>query len=325
MLVGDAERVGACVHATGTPLASWLGLVETVSGREATRAVCQGRSLVEHPRLSEAALAGSVSVVQAQAICRVLDSVAPDLSPEQQGNAEQVLVEWAGRLDATRLARSAGRVLAEVVSDGGDEFAERRLQREAALAVRERSLRFIDRGASMGFAGSLPRVEAEQWLAQLAAHGEQDTGPASCRNRERSNPHHAAPVPPGFPSSPAAPSGRHPAPAIHPQGRPGSPVRHSTIGAVLRPAAAAHHRRAHHIEPWWSGGPTAMSNLVLLCHHHHALVEPARFATLDQWQVRIASDGLPEFIPPARLDPDRLPVRHQRHAADGGRASPRAA
>jgi hypothetical protein len=74
---------------------------------------------------------------------------------------------------------------------------------------------------------------------------------------------------------------------------------------------------AHHVEPWWSGAPTALSNLALLCHHHHGVIEPARFTTRDQWQIRIAEDGLPEFIPPARLDSARRPIRHRRHGGSG--------
>ena len=70
---------------------------------------------------------------------------------------------------------------------------------------------------------------------------------------------------------------------------------------------------AHHIRPWMAGGPTALDNLVLLCRGHHGLVEPAKYAARDQWQVRIAPDGLPEFVPPARTEPDRRPVRHRRH------------
>ena len=54
------------------------------------------------------------------------------------------------------------------------------------------------------------------------------------------------------------------------------------------------------------------SNLCLLCHHHHTLLEPARYPTRDQWEIRIAHDGIPEVIPPARYDPHRKPIRHAR-------------
>lgn len=80
-------------------------------------------------------------------------------------------------------------------------------------------------------------------------------------------------------------------------------------GCKARPSEC----EAHHIIPWWIGGPTALWNLALLCHHHHALVEPARYGTRDQWEIRIGPDGLPETIPPRRCDPDRKPLRHARH------------
>lgn len=80
-------------------------------------------------------------------------------------------------------------------------------------------------------------------------------------------------------------------------------------GCHARPSACD----AHHIVPWWDNGPTAVSNLILLCHHHHALIEPARYGIRDQWEVRIALDGVPEFLPPGRFRPERTPIRHQRH------------
>ncbi len=70
---------------------------------------------------------------------------------------------------------------------------------------------------------------------------------------------------------------------------------------------------AHHVIPWWIGGATALWNLVLLCHHHHGLLEPARYGVRDQWEIRIADDGLPETIPPRRCDPERRPLRHTRY------------
>ncbi len=80
------------------------------------------------------------------------------------------------------------------------------------------------------------------------------------------------------------------------------------------PANVCH---AHHLTPWWAGGTTALSNLVLLCPHHHGLVEPARDGPQGQrqgsrWEIRIAGDGVPEVLPPARMDRTRKPRRHQR-------------
>lgn len=78
---------------------------------------------------------------------------------------------------------------------------------------------------------------------------------------------------------------------------------------------AAYRCEAHHIVPWWSGGATDLSNLALLCKHHHGLVEPPRFwrgPPPDRWQVRLGFDGLPEVLPPARVDRAQAPQRNGR-------------
>ncbi|MEV7550927.1 DUF222 domain-containing protein [Amycolatopsis sp. NPDC089917] len=72
------------------------------------------------------------------------------------------------------------------------------------------------------------------------------------------------------------------------------------------------HRRpknchAHHIHHWADGGPTDLRNLVLLCSFHHRLIHHG------DWHVRMATDGLPEFIPPQYLDPLRR-TRRNTHA-----------
>lgn len=61
---------------------------------------------------------------------------------------------------------------------------------------------------------------------------------------------------------------------------------------------------AHHIIHWADGGTTALDNLVLLCTYHHTTVHHRG------WNVRIATDRLPEFIPPPWVDPDQTPTRN---------------
>lgn len=83
--------------------------------------------------------------------------------------------------------------------------------------------------------------------------------------------------------------------------------------------APLEHCDIHHIVPWQEGGATNVSNLVALCRSHHGLIEPAppvrvadgRLERVDQWEVRIDGRGLPEFIPPAAMDPYRRPVRRR--------------
>lgn len=173
VLTVEADHAKASEREAGTPLASWLGMGETLSRREASGAVHQARALGQHPIVGDAAVAGRIGTGQARAIAGVLDGLPPELSADQRTHAEQVMVELASHLDADQLARSAGRVLAEVVPAAADELLEVRLQREAERAHRERSLRFFREGGSVRFDGSLPRVAAEKWIAQLDACAEQ--------------------------------------------------------------------------------------------------------------------------------------------------------
>ncbi|MEV7039770.1 DUF222 domain-containing protein [Amycolatopsis sp. NPDC051061] len=67
------------------------------------------------------------------------------------------------------------------------------------------------------------------------------------------------------------------------------------------------HCQGHHVRHWADGGPTELGNMVLMCAHHHRLLHRSG------WQVRIAADGLPEFLPPVFLDKRRKPRRNNLH------------
>ncbi len=69
---------------------------------------------------------------------------------------------------------------------------------------------------------------------------------------------------------------------------------------------------AHHIVPWWAGGATSLGNLALVCAHHHGIVEPGHDPAVDRWQLRLRSDGVPEVLPPLRVDPGQRPRVHAR-------------
>ncbi|MET8229587.1 DUF222 domain-containing protein [Micromonospora sp. NPDC005298] len=63
----------------------------------------------------------------------------------------------------------------------------------------------------------------------------------------------------------------------------------------------------HHVRHWADGGATALDNAVLLCGQHHRLIHHG------DWNVRIAPDSQPEFLPPGWLDPLRTPRRNLFH------------
>lgn len=64
---------------------------------------------------------------------------------------------------------------------------------------------------------------------------------------------------------------------------------------------------AHHVTEWSQGGDTDVANGCLLCSFHHHLAHGS-----DGWRVAMAGDGVPEVIPPTRVDPSRQPRRHER-------------
>ena len=86
-------------------------------------------------------------------------------------------------------------------------------------------------------------------------------------------------------------------------------------GCDALPAAC----EAHHIRPWWAGGETCVGNGVMVCPFHHRLVEPDPDRSVQvQWQIMIDPDtGMPWFIPPRQIDPDRVPRLHHRFLLRG--------
>jgi hypothetical protein len=64
--------------------------------------------------------------------------------------------------------------------------------------------------------------------------------------------------------------------------------------------------QGHHIVSWLDHGDTDLDNGALLCGHHHRLIH------CGEWEVRLGADRLPEFLPPAWLDPERKPRRNNR-------------
>ncbi|EOD69710.1 HNH endonuclease signature motif containing protein [Amycolatopsis vancoresmycina] len=63
----------------------------------------------------------------------------------------------------------------------------------------------------------------------------------------------------------------------------------------------------HHVEHGTEGGSADLGTVVLLCAYHHRLLHRSG------WEVRIASDGLPEFLPPRFLGKQRKPRRNNVH------------
>ncbi|WP_332642661.1 HNH endonuclease signature motif containing protein [Aeromicrobium sp.] len=64
-----------------------------------------------------------------------------------------------------------------------------------------------------------------------------------------------------------------------------------------------HHARKR----WGQGGPSNLEDIVLICPHHHRIVHA------QEWEIWFADDGIPEYIPPPSIDPQRRPLRNNRY------------
>ena len=65
-----------------------------------------------------------------------------------------------------------------------------------------------------------------------------------------------------------------------------------------------HHART----TWGNGSGTDLQDGVLICPHHHRIVHA------KGWEIRFV-DGIPEYIPPPTIDPQRRPLRNNRYRA----------
>ncbi len=66
--------------------------------------------------------------------------------------------------------------------------------------------------------------------------------------------------------------------------------------------------QAHHVVHWVDGGATDLENMTLLCGFHHREFERCG------WAVTMI-DGIPNWIPPPWIDPDRTLRRNTMHLA----------
>ena len=65
-----------------------------------------------------------------------------------------------------------------------------------------------------------------------------------------------------------------------------------------------HHARKR----WGEGAGTDLEDGVLICPHHHRVVHA------KGWGIRFV-DGIPEYVPPPSIDPQRRPLRNSRYRA----------
>jgi hypothetical protein len=356
--------------------ADWFTHLAGTTRRLGRKTVAHARILLtERSATLDALREGAVSPDQASVVVDALDRLP--LAEHVRRRGEQVLLEEAGRLNATDLHR-AGRHLVSVVDpDREERAAEKALDREDRAAhlgrfltvaedgcggIRLRGQGSVEDGAVLRAAllpltRPVPEVDpatcaeqpdprdhgARMWdgLVQLAHHAlDTQLPPASHGARPRVAVTIDAPTLRGDGAGVGVGVG------VTDDGLelPGSATRrlacdcdlvrvlldadrsvldvgrsqrlvtpaiwtalvardaHCAFPGCTRPPVMCH---AHHIRHWIHGGPTSLDNLVLLCGHHHRTLHHT------PWQVRLAPDRRPEFLPPPKTG--RPPPTWTRH------------
>ena len=124
----------------------WLAHLAGITVGEAHRTVRHARALTgDRVATLEALAGGEVSAAQAGIVCDAVDDLPPVSTLRHQG--EQVLLDEAGRLNATELRRAARRLVEVVDPDRSERRAEADLDREERAAHLERFLSVVDDGA----------------------------------------------------------------------------------------------------------------------------------------------------------------------------------
>ncbi len=168
----DSDEVAVQVHGTSTT--TWLTDAARFTPREARRLIRAGEGLARFPQVSQAARAGEVSAVQAEAITGVLDDLPADFDTEQLAQGEALMVEFAHTHNSREL-RMLSQHLVEVLSPETAEQSEAdRLERELKGATARRCLAFVDDGhGSVLIRGSLPVADAEPFRKLIDSYAAQ--------------------------------------------------------------------------------------------------------------------------------------------------------
>jgi hypothetical protein len=276
----DARAVAIAQQAPSTPV--WLREHQRMGIHAAKRKVELARAIDSRPALEGALVAGAVNVEQAAVVAAALRDLPAEVGTEVVDKAEAVLIDLAGQFEPGILRKCGERILAHVAP---------------------RTERLPDNG------GQRPHVVVTvpfDPLHQQVGIGMLDTG-------GRLSPAQVRQLACDAQLIPAVLGGDS---QVLDLGR-----SRRLITGPLRRALELRDRGCsfpgcdrpprwcdgHHIRAWIDGGPTTLDNSALLCGFHHRIIHRGH------WIVQLAANGLPEFLPPAYVDPQQRPRRNLYH------------
>src|SRR6266508_3211632 len=318
-LIREADSRGACQEYDAASTADWVRYLLRIPARQAKQLIGLARAVEGDATATGTALAaGRISADHAQVITDSLAALPEQAEGWVADAAEEHLLDAAADHDPKALHRLGRRIVEVIDPDHGDELLGRQLDRadrqaedprhstrRKADALVELADRAIRRGDLPTQGGEKPTLILTLDYTKLAAEvgtGTLDTGdhlPAGTVRRLACD----AKIIPAVLGGPSQPLVLRDAGCTFP-------------GCDLPPGWCD----AHHLRHWANGGPTDLNNTVLLCPRHH------HTAHHQHWTIRIAPDGLPEFLPPPPnhpphpppppppwIDPHQRPRRHHRH------------
>lgn len=173
----EVEAKKSAEAATSTPLTSLISTVEARDARDAAKEVFRAQEVAHHGMVRDAALAGDITTLQAQAVTRGMATLPP-LPDDVLARVEARYLEHAeGGATPRKLRSLAPQVLAEVAPEHvpSRESQQDHLAAQRQQAVRDRYFSYTDTGrGSIKFHGLLPELEAAQLISLVEGYVERD-------------------------------------------------------------------------------------------------------------------------------------------------------
>ena len=173
LLIAEADQHDATLRSAGTPAATFIASRTNVSKKQAAGDLYDAQRLGSVPKARDAALDGSITIGHARAVGAAMGQMPTSFTPEQTRVAEDLFVQLAQTRTPDEVLAAAPRVAAEVDPVDADRPESERLTREREQAWKDRSLSWWKDRGSIGFKGSLPRLEGEAFTVLIEAYAAQ--------------------------------------------------------------------------------------------------------------------------------------------------------
>ena len=170
MLLAAADAAQPSGSAGTGELVTRMSRRLNVSKKQASAMMWDARRLGQLEHTTQAVLDGRITMSHAKAVSKAMEQMPHGFNQTQTRQAEDLLLDLAGRATPDDVARAVNRVVETVDPTDPGETQAALLTRQREVAVQNRSLTFTTRQGSVLFTGSLPLVEGEQFHTVITAY-----------------------------------------------------------------------------------------------------------------------------------------------------------